>query len=164
MSRKQTKNPSKGDYVEQDRMAQNGISGFHMKLESESQNGAGEEILRFSLSFKTARYNAIRGKRNRIHFMIVPFLDAKSRSTEVDQSEAPFNFDRLLLLQLMFNQFKSEPALFTLASFANFPEVSQADDHSHVSLYLSLWAGTTMEIPPKRGWQNGYLSTCDILT
>lgn len=40
--------------------------------------------------------------------MSVPFFDAKSWSTELDQSEAIFNFDRSLLLQLMFSLHQSQ--------------------------------------------------------
>ena len=53
-----------------------------------------------------------------------PFFDAKPSSTELDQSEAVFTFDRLLLPQLMINWFKSKPALFPVASFASFWETA----------------------------------------
>lgn len=84
-----------------------------------------------------------------MHFMICPlFFDAKSWSTEQDQSEAVFTFDRWLLPRLLAKWFKSKPALFTAASFAHFQEAL------NFPCRLS-----NMEVPSKREWQSRVIAT-----
>lgn len=109
MCRKQgRKKPSKEEHVDQNSTASNGLcvgstwsrrGSLRMKLVPRCSASA------FPL---TQLGLCQRRKEEENHFLIVPFFDAKSWSTELDQREAIFNFDRLLLLQILFSLNQSQ--------------------------------------------------------